>query len=68
MQKEGIVRLELFDISGRLLLSKQQHLLTGNHKLLLEIAGQSGVTGGVYLLQVTTPFEKKTIKLLVKNQ
>jgi hypothetical protein len=67
MQKEGLVRLELFDISGRLLLSKQQQLLAGNHKLLLESIGNSGVTGGVYLLQVTTPFEKKTIKLLVKN-
>jgi hypothetical protein len=66
MQKEGIVRLELFDISGRLLLSKQQQLLAGNHKLPLEVVGQSGITGGVYLLQVTTPFEKKTIKLLVK--
>ena len=66
MQEAGIVRLELFDISGRLLLSKQQQLLAGNHKLPLEIVNQSGVTGGVYLLQVTTPFEKKTIKLLVK--
>jgi hypothetical protein len=67
MQKEGTVRLELVDLSGRLLLSKQQQLLPGNHKLLLESVGKSGVTNGVYLLQVTTPFEKKTIKLLVSN-
>jgi parallel beta-helix repeat protein len=67
MQKEGVARLELYDISGRLLLSKQQQLLAGNHKLQLKGVDQSGVAGGVYLLQVTTPFEKKTIKLLMKN-
>jgi len=67
MQKEGVVRLELFDISGRLLLNKQQQLLAGNHKLVLESVGKSGITGGVYFLQVTTPFEKKTIKVLVKT-
>lgn len=66
MQKEGLVRLELFDLSGRLLLSKQQQLLAGNNKLQLTNLASSGVKGGVYLLQVTTPFEKKTIKLVVR--
>jgi hypothetical protein len=33
----------------------------------LESVGKSGVTNGVYLLQVTTPAEKKTIKLMVNN-
>src|SRR5262249_19813845 len=50
MQKEGVVQLQLFEISGRLMLSKQQQLLAGNHKIQLEGIAQSGVAGGVYLL------------------
>ena len=66
MQGEGVVRLALYDMQGRLLLNKQQQLLAGNHNLTLYNIRQQGVTAGVYMLQVTTPFEKKTIKLLVK--
>ncbi|HEX6430827.1 MAG TPA: T9SS type A sorting domain-containing protein, partial [Niastella sp.] len=66
MQQEGVVRLALYDMQGRVLYSKQQQLLAGNHKLSLYNIRQQGVTSGVYMLQVTTPFEKKTIKLLVK--
>jgi parallel beta-helix repeat protein len=66
MQGEGVVRLALYDMQGRLLLNKQQQLLAGNHNLTLYNIRQQGVTAGIYMLQVTTPFEKKTIKLLVK--
>jgi len=67
MQKDGLVRLDLFDLSGRLVISKQQQLLAGNHKIQMESLGKSAVTNGVYLLQVTTPFEKKTLKLLINK-
>jgi hypothetical protein len=53
-------------MQGRLLFNKQQQLLAGNHNVTLYNIRQEGVTSGVYMLQVTTPFEKKTIKLLVQ--
>lgn len=66
MKEKGAVKLELFDIAGRVLLTRQQQLATGNHTLGWDNIRQQGVTTGVYLLKVSTPTERKIIRLLVQ--
>lgn len=66
MKENGPVKLELFDMGGRLLLTRQQKLSAGNHILGWDNIRQQGVTAGIYMLKVTTPAERKTIRLLVQ--
>ncbi|NII26994.1 T9SS type A sorting domain-containing protein [Pseudoflavitalea sp. X16] len=66
MKGKGTVKLELFDIAGRLLLTRQQQLAAGNYTLGWDNIRQQGVTTGVYLLKVSMPTERKIIRLLVQ--
>jgi len=46
----GITRIEVYDFSGRLLISKSSQLSTGSHAFTI-----SGLNAGIYLLKVNTP-------------
>jgi parallel beta-helix repeat protein len=66
MQQAGTVQLSLYDLWGRLLLNKHQQLAAGNQIVSVNNIRQQGVAVGVYMLQVSTPDEKKTVKVMVK--
>ncbi|HKO81903.1 MAG TPA: T9SS type A sorting domain-containing protein [Chitinophagaceae bacterium] len=65
MKGNGTVNLALYNISGQLVLQQQRQLSEGNHELGWNDTKQKLIPG-VYLLKVSTPFEKKNIKILVK--
>ncbi len=65
MKGNGTVNLALYNMSGQLVLQQQRQLAEGNHELGWNDTKQKLIPG-VYLLKVSTPFEKKNIKLLVK--
>jgi parallel beta-helix repeat protein len=65
MKTEGTVKMELFDVSGKRIVSRQNKLGAGIQTLQWNNIKQ-GVSSGVYILKVTTPFEQKNIKLVIQ--
>lgn len=65
MKGNGTVNLSLYNMSGQLVLQQQRQLIEGNHELGWNDTKQKLVPG-IYLLKVSTPFERKSIKILVK--
>lgn len=58
------VMVKIVDIAGKVLLSQQLNVLTGNQPLFISTAG---IQSGVYILEVSTPTENKSFKLVLKN-
>ena len=56
--------VKIVDIAGKVLLSQQLNVLTGNQPLFISTAG---IQSGVYILEVSTPTENKSFKLVLKN-
>lgn len=65
MKGDGAVNLALYNMSGQLVLQQQRQLPEGTHELGWNDTKQKLIPG-IYLLKVSTPFEKKSIKILVK--
>jgi hypothetical protein len=58
------VMVKIVDIAGKVLLSQQLNVLTGNQPLFISTAG---IQSGVYILEVSTLTENKSFKLVLKN-
>jgi hypothetical protein len=64
-QTAGPVRLELWDMSGRLLLKKEGQLSPGTTQLGWDNIKQGGVTTGTYILNVISANQQTTRKIIV---
>jgi hypothetical protein len=66
MRANGTARLGLYNMSGQLILQQDKQLSEGNHELGWNDIKQKLLPGGIYLLRVSTPFENKNIKIIIK--
>jgi hypothetical protein len=64
-QTGGPVRLELWDMSGRLLLWQEGNLSPGTNELGWENIKQGGIVPGVYILHIVTHNQQSTRKIVV---
>jgi hypothetical protein len=64
-QTAGPVRLELWDMSGRLLLWQEGNLSPGTNELGWENIKQGGIVPGVYILHIVTRNQHSTRKIVV---
>lgn len=66
LQNSGTVSMQMFDLSGHVVVQQQEQLLQGTHQLTLKGIKQKGLTAGVYLLKLTTPDEIKTLRIVMQ--
>ncbi|MGE5106208.1 MAG: T9SS type A sorting domain-containing protein [Sphingobacteriales bacterium] len=66
LQNSGTVRVQMVDLSGRLVLNQQKQFTQGIQQLSIRGIKQQGVTPGLYMLHITTPTEVKDIKIIVQ--
>jgi hypothetical protein len=62
----GPASLELFDITGRLLLRQDVQLTAGVNDIGWPDVKQQGLASGVYVLQLVTTTERMTTKVVIK--
>lgn len=65
-EKAGAVQLQLWDISGKLVLSQQRQLPAGTQFMGWSNLKQQRVAPGVYLLQVNAFGKKEVIKVMIR--
>ncbi len=66
LKNNGIVIIQLLDLSGKVVLNEQRQLQNGKQQITVTAIKQKGITPGVYTLKVTTPYEIKTAKIIVQ--
>jgi hypothetical protein len=64
-QVGGPARIELWDMSGKLLIRQEQQLSAGANQLGWEDIKQAGVVPGVYILHIVSPGQNATRKVVV---
>ena len=57
--RESLVNIEIFDVTGKIVIRDKQQLIRGNHKFEI-----SGLNPGIYLVNVTTDNRKYTGNLI----
>jgi hypothetical protein len=66
VQKESALQIQMVDLSGRIVLQKQQQFTKGSHQLSIKDLKAQGVKPGIYMMAITTNEERKLVKLLVQ--
>ncbi len=66
LQTAGLVNVQMIDLSGRIVLSRQQQLSKGVQQLNIQGIKQAAIKPGIYWVKIATPDETKIFKIAVQ--